>query len=87
MESQDYLLHTGYIFLFAFSVSNLIVSSKIFMIYKVRGHLISPPITLEAYIIWSVHMVNACNVLFLLSLWMVKLSFMALYKKLIKGIP
>ena len=87
MESQDYLLFTGYILFLAMSVSTLLVSSKIFMIYKVQSHLIPPPITLKADIIWGVRMVNACNVLFLLSLWMVKLSFMALYRKLIKGLP
>ena len=87
MESQDYLLFTGYILFLAMSVSTLLVSSKIFMIYKVQSHLIPPPITLKADIIWGVRMVNACNVLFLLSLWTVKLSFMALYRKLIKGLP
>lgn len=87
MESQDYLLFTGYILFLAMSVSTLLVSSKIFMIYKVQSHLIPPPITLKAAIIWGVRMVNACNVLFLLSLWTVKLSFMALYRKLIKGLP
>ena len=86
MESQDYLLYTGYILFLALSVSTLLVSSKIFMIYRVRSHLISPPKTMKEDIIWGVRMVNACNVLFLLSLWMVKLSFMALYKKLIKGL-
>lgn len=87
MESQDYLLFTGYILFLAMSVSTLLVSSKIFMIYKVQSHLIPPPITLKADIIWGVRMVNACNVLFLLSLWTVKLSFMALYRKLIRGLP
>lgn len=87
MESQDYLLFTGYMLFLAMSVSTLLVSSKIFMISKVQSHLIPPPITLKADIIWGVRMVNACNVLFLLSLWTVKLSFMALYRKLIKGLP
>ena len=77
MESQDYLLYTGYILFLALSVSTLLVSSKIFMIYRVRSHLISPPKTMKEDIIWGVRMVNACNVLFLLSLWMVKLSFIA----------
>ena len=87
VESQDYLIYTGYVLFLAISVSTLVLSTKIFMIYRVQSHLISPPITLKTEIIWSVRMINACNVLFLLSLWMVKLSFMALYKKLIKGLP
>jgi hypothetical protein len=87
MEPQDYLLYTGYILFLAMSVAMSMVSSKIFMIHRVRSHLISPPVTLKADLIWCVRMVYACNVMFLLSLWMVKLSFMALYKKLIKGLP
>jgi hypothetical protein len=87
MEPQDYLLYTGYILFLAMLVAISMVSPKIFMIHRVRSHLTSPPVTLKADLIWSVRMVYACNILFLLSLWMVKLSSMALYKKLIKGLP
>ncbi|CAN9248918.1 unnamed protein product [Alternaria alternata] len=87
MESQDYFLYAAFIFFLAMSICYLIVIPKIYAIAKVQVGLLQPwPSILDDILVY-VRTIFVTTTLFWLALWSVKLSLLALYKKLLEGLP
>lgn len=86
MQTQDYLLYSAFIFFLAMSICYLIVVPKIYMVDRVQKGMMEPPITLAADVAKYVQLMFVTTTFFWLSLWLVKLSLLALYKKLITGL-
>jgi hypothetical protein len=87
LELQDYLIYLAFAFFLAMSICYLIAISTIFDISKVLVGLLEPWPTYQLDFLRNVRIVFITTVLFWLTLWSVKLSLLALYKKLLQGLP
>ena len=87
MQSQDYLLYAAFVFFLVMSICYISMAPKIYMIGQVSKGLVQPPETLMADVVWCTRVIFVSQTSFLLALWLVKLSLLALYRKLIKGLP
>jgi hypothetical protein len=87
METQDYFLYAAFIFFLAMSICFIVVIPAIIALSKIQGAMVEPQPATEAKIALYIQMIFVSTSLFWLSLWSVKLSFLALYKKLIQGLP
>jgi hypothetical protein len=87
MELQDYLMYFAFACFFTMSICYLIVVPKIYKIGRVTLGVIPPWPTMMEDIIVYVRIMFVTTTLFWISLWLVKLSLLALYKKLMEGLP
>jgi hypothetical protein len=87
MQSQDYLLYVAFVFFLIMSICYILMAPKIYMIGQVSKGLVRPPETLTADVVWCTRVIFVSQTSFLLALSLVKLSLLALYRKLIKGLP
>jgi hypothetical protein len=87
MELQDYLISFAYVCFLVMSICYLIVIPKIYKIGRATLGVIPPWPTMGEDVIVYVRMMFVTTTLFWISLWSVKLSLLALYKKLMQGLP
>jgi len=87
MEMQDYLLYLASAFFLTMSICYLAIMPKTYQISKVQVGQMVPWPTIQSDIIIYVRYIFATTTLFWLALWSVKLSLLALYKKLLQGLP
>ena len=87
MQLQDYLLYTAVLFFLVMSICYLVIIPKIYMFGKVSSGLIPPWATMAAEVVMYIRMMFVTTTLFWLSLWLVKLSLLALYEKSMTGLP
>jgi hypothetical protein len=87
MELQDYLIYFAFICFFTMSVCYLVIVPKIYQIGRVTLGVIKPWPTMMDDIVRYVRMMFVTTTLFWIALWSVKLSLLALYKKLMEGLP
>jgi hypothetical protein len=87
MELQDYLLYAAYIFFLAMSVCFLVMIPRLFAIAQATAGIIELYPTMMDDVILYFRAMFASTTLFWLTLWSVKLSLLALYKKLMEGLP
>jgi len=87
MELQDYLIYLAFALFLALSICYLVNISTIFDISKVLVGSLEPWPTFQSDFVLNVRIVFVTTVLFWLTLWSVKLSLLALYKKLLEGLP
>jgi hypothetical protein len=87
LEAQDYLLYAAFILFLTKAICYLVVFPKVFMIARVSVGMIEPGPTFQDDMIMYVRMMFVTTTLFWISLWLVKLSFLSLYKKLLEGLP
>ncbi|CAI9628127.1 unnamed protein product [Alternaria burnsii] len=86
-EAQDFLLYAAFILFLATTICYLVIFSKVFMIARVSVGVLEPGSTFQADMITYVRMMFVTTTLFWISLWLVKLSFLSLYRKLLEGLP
>lgn len=87
MELQDYLVYTAFTLFLTMSICYLVIIHKIYMIGEVVNGLVDPWPSMKADILTYVRIMFVTTTLFWLSLWSVKLSLLALYRKLLEGLP
>jgi uncharacterized membrane protein YidH (DUF202 family) len=87
MQLQDYLLYTAYTLFLVMSICYLVIIPKVYMIGRVSNGLMLPWPTMAADVIMYIRMMFVTTMFFWLSLWLVKLSLLALYRKLLTGLP
>lgn len=87
MQPQDYLLYSAYVCFLAMSISYLSIIPTIYRIGRVNNGLMLPWSTMAEDVVVYIRMMFCTTVFFWLSLWLVKLSLLALYKKLLTGLP
>ncbi|KAF1847783.1 uncharacterized protein K460DRAFT_426592 [Cucurbitaria berberidis CBS 394.84] len=87
MEAQDYLIYFAFIFFVGMTICYLAIIPKIYMIGKVTEGLRAPWETMQADVVLYIRMMFVTSTLFWFSLWSVKLSLLALYRKLMEGLP
>lgn len=87
LEAQDFLLYAAFILFLATTICYLVIFSKVFMIARVSVGVLEPGPTFQADMITYVRMMFVTTTLFWISLWLVKLSFLSLYRKLLEGLP
>jgi hypothetical protein len=86
MELQDYFLYAAYVFFLAMSICFLVMVPRLFAIAEVTAGIIEPYPTMANDVILYFQAMFASTTLFWLTLWSVKLSLLALYKKMMEGL-
>jgi hypothetical protein len=86
MELQDYFLYAAYIFFLAMSICFLVMVPRLFAIAEVSAGIREPYPTMTDDVILYFRVMFASTTLFWLTLWSVKLSLLALYKKMMEGL-
>jgi hypothetical protein len=91
MEAESYgaarlLLYTAYIFFLAMSICFLVMVPRLFAIAEVSAEIREPYPTMTDDVIIYFRVMFASTTLFWLTLWSVKLSLLALYKKMLEGL-
>jgi hypothetical protein len=87
LEAQDYLLYTAYILFLIKAICYLVFFPKVFLIARVSVGMVEPGPTFHDDMLTYVRMMFVTTTLFWISLWLVKLSFLSLYRKLLEGLP
>ncbi|KAF2026756.1 hypothetical protein EK21DRAFT_103018 [Setomelanomma holmii] len=87
MEMPDYLIYFAFICFLTMSICYFMIVPKIYKIGRVSLGLIEPWPTMLEDIIHYIRMMFVTTTLFWIALWSVKLSLLALYKKLMEGLP
>ena len=87
MELQDYLLYLAYAFFLTISICYLFMVPTVFAVGKVKMKAMKPWPTFEADLIFYFRLLYITTNGFWLTLWSVKFSLLALYKKLLEGLP
>ncbi|KAF2623580.1 hypothetical protein BU25DRAFT_478056 [Macroventuria anomochaeta] len=87
MQLQDYLIYAAYLFFLIMSVCYLVIIPKIYMIGRVTNGSMAPWATMAADVVMYIRVMFVTTMFFWMSLWLVKLSLLALYKKLMTGLP
>jgi hypothetical protein len=87
LEAQDYLLYAAFILFLAMAISYLVIFSAVFTVARVSVGALIPGPTFHADMVLYVRMMFVTTTLFWISLWLVKLSFLSLYRKLLEGLP
>ncbi|KAG9194878.1 hypothetical protein G6011_04913 [Alternaria panax] len=87
LEAQDYLLYAAFILFLTMTICYLVILSKVFIIARVSVGFSEPGPTFQADMITYVRMMFVTTTLFWISLWLVKLSFLSFYRKLLEGLP
>lgn len=87
MQLQDYLIYTAYLFFLAMSICYLVIVPTIYKIGRVSNGSMPPWPTMATDLVLYIRIMFVTTTLFWLSLWLVKLSLLALYKKLLTGLP
>lgn len=87
MQPQDYLLYSAYVCFLAMLICYLVIIPTIYKIGRVTNGLMPPWNTMAEDVVVYTRMMFFTTVFFWLSLWLVKLSLLALYKKLLTGLP
>lgn len=86
LQLQDILLYTAYVLFLVMAICYLVIIPKVYMIGKVTNGLMAPWATMTADVIMYIRVMFVTTMFFWLSLWLVKLSLLALYKKLLVGL-
>jgi hypothetical protein len=87
IQLQDCLIYFAFICFLTMSICYLIVVPKIYRIGRATLGVINPWPTMMDDIIIYIRMMFVTTTLFWIVLWSVKLSLLALYKKLMEGLP
>ena len=87
MLVQDYMLYAAYACFLAMSICYLVIIPTIYKIGRVKNGLMAPWNTMAEDVVIYIRIMFFTTVFFWLSLWLVKLSLLALYKKLLTGLP
>ncbi len=87
LELPDYCLYFAYVFYLAMSICYIIIMPQIYRLGEVMDLKIPPWPTLAQDVVLYVRMMFITTTLFWGTLWFVKLSFLALYKNLMTGLP
>jgi hypothetical protein len=87
MEVQDYIIYAAYMLFLVMTICYLIMAPKIYKIADLTNGLIPPWEGVQDDIIFYMRMMLVTTSLFWIALWSVKLSLLALYKKLMIGLP
>jgi hypothetical protein len=87
MQPQDYLLYSVFVCFLAMSICYLVIIPTIYKIGRVANGLMPPWNTMAEDVVVYVRIMFFTTIFFWLSLWLVKLSLLALYKKLLTGLP
>jgi hypothetical protein len=87
MEVHDYFVYTAYILFLVMTTCYLVMIPELYIISDLTSGQIEPWEGLQDRIIFHMRMMLVTTSLFWISLWMVKLSLLALYKKLMIGLP
>lgn len=87
IQAQDYLLYSAYACFLAMSICYLVIIPTIYKIGRVTNGLMAPWNTMAEDVVVYIRIMFFTTVFFWLSLWLVKLSLLALYKKLLTGLP
>ncbi|KAH7406819.1 hypothetical protein DE146DRAFT_405826 [Phaeosphaeria sp. MPI-PUGE-AT-0046c] len=87
MHLQDYLIYFAYIAFLTMSICYLIIIPNIYRIGRVTVGIMTPWPTITEDVIIYTRLMFVTTSLFWLSLWLVKLSLLTLYKNLMDGLP
>ncbi|KAJ8113343.1 hypothetical protein OPT61_g4508 [Boeremia exigua] len=87
MQVQDYLIYTAYIFFLTMSICYLVIVPTIYRVGRVSNGLEPPWATIAEDAAVYKRLMFITTTLFWLSLWLVKFSLLALYKRLVVGLP
>jgi hypothetical protein len=87
MDLQDYLVYFAFFCFLVMSICYLITVPKAYRLGKVNSGLVKPWPTMMNDNLINVRLMFVTTLLFWVSLWSVKLSLLALYRKLIQGQP
>ena len=87
MQLQDYLLYIAYLFFIVMAICYLVIIPKVYMIGRVSNGSMTPWATMAADVVMYIRVMFITTMLFWLALWLVKFSLLALYKKLMTGLP
>jgi hypothetical protein len=87
MEVHDYLIYAAYIFFVVMTTCYLIMIPGLYKVSDLTNGLVEPWEGMQGEIITYMHMMLVTTSLFWISLWTVKLSLLALYRRLMIGLP
>jgi hypothetical protein len=87
MEAHDYLVYTAFILFLAMITCYLVLLPTIYKLAAVSRGTIPPWDGMEDDSIFNIRLMFVTTTLFWITLWTVKLSFLALYKKLMRDLP
>lgn len=87
MEVQDFLIYLAFVSFLTFSICYLVLVPRIYEVQRVALDIIDLWPSMKRDIAIYVRMMFVTTSLFWISLWSVKLSFLALYGKLLQGLP
>ncbi|KAL1798879.1 hypothetical protein ACET3X_002916 [Alternaria dauci] len=87
MELQDYLMYTAYVFFLIMSICYLLMVPTVYAAGRVSLGQMKPWPTMQDDVLVYYRYLIVTTMTFWLTLWSVKLSLLALYKKLLEGLP